>query len=31
MIGDILTGQVEDVAPTRAEDAHKDQAAVRID
>jgi hypothetical protein len=30
LIGDILTGQVEDRAPERPEDAHKDQAAVAL-
>jgi hypothetical protein len=30
LIGDILTGQVEDRAPNRPEDAHKDQAAVSL-
>jgi hypothetical protein len=30
LIGDILTGQVEDRAPNRPEDARKDQAAVSL-
>jgi hypothetical protein len=30
LIGDILTGRVEDRAPTRLEDASKDQAAVSL-
>jgi hypothetical protein len=30
LIGDILTGQVEDRAPDRPEDSHKDQAAVSL-
>jgi hypothetical protein len=30
LIGDILTGQVEDRAPNRPEDAAKDQAAVAL-
>ena len=30
LIGDILTGQVEDRAPTRPADPHKDQAAVAL-
>jgi hypothetical protein len=30
LIGDILTGQVEDRAPDRPEDAHKNQAAVSL-
>jgi hypothetical protein len=30
LIGDILTGQVEDREPIRAEDQHKDQAAVSL-
>jgi hypothetical protein len=30
LIGDILTGQVEDLAPDRLEDFHKDQAAVAL-
>lgn len=30
LIGDILTGQVEDCAPDRQEDPSKDQAAVSL-
>lgn len=30
LIGDILTGQVEDQAPARPEDQNKDQAAVAL-
>jgi len=30
LIGDILTGQVEDRAPNRPEDSNKDQAAVEL-
>jgi hypothetical protein len=30
LIGDILTGQVEDRKPIRPEDANKDQAAVAL-
>jgi hypothetical protein len=30
LIGDILTGQVEDRAPGRPEDSNKDQAAVAL-
>lgn len=30
LIGDILTGQVEDRAPTRAQDPNKDAAAVEL-
>jgi hypothetical protein len=30
LIGDILTGQVEDRAPNRPEDPNKDQAAVAL-
>ena len=30
LIGDILTGQVEDRAPARPEDPNKDQAAVAL-
>ncbi len=30
LIGDILTGQVEDRAPARPEDSNKDQAAVAL-
>jgi hypothetical protein len=30
LIGDILTGQVEDQQPIRAEDKNKDQAAVSL-
>jgi hypothetical protein len=30
LIGDILTGQVEDRQPIRAEDKNKDQAAVSL-
>jgi hypothetical protein len=30
LIGDILTGQVEDRAPDRPENPHKDQAAVAL-
>ena len=30
LVGDILTGQVEDRAPSRPEDPNKDQAAVLL-
>jgi hypothetical protein len=30
LIGDILTGQVEDVAPARSQDTNKDPAAVAL-
>ena len=30
LIGDILTGQIEDCAPDSSENSHKDQAAVAL-